>query len=150
MIFGSRQKQSLVLFLAIVLGLALLNLRQATSPQQQIERAVRSLARAAEQKELGPFRELLAEDFRDDGGRNREEALALLKLLYLRHPSISVTLLSLGVTLQGQDGAQVELTALLSENILPQDRGDFVLNFSRRKGKWLLISAEWGGGYGTN
>jgi hypothetical protein len=150
MIFGSRQKQSLVLFLAIVLGLVLLNLRQAASPEQQIERAVRSLARSAEQKELAAFRELLAEDFRDDGGRTREEALALLKLLYLRHPRIAVTLVSLEVHMQGQDGAEVELTALLSENILPQDRGDFALVFSRRKGKWLLTSADWGGGYGTH
>ncbi|MCB1053177.1 MAG: nuclear transport factor 2 family protein [Acidobacteria bacterium] len=148
--FGTRQKQSAVIFAAILIGLIFLNLRQAESPEVQIEKNVRSLVAAAEAKEMGPFRDLISADFVDANGRSRDEALNLLKLIYLRHTKIQINVVSLDVKPgNSADQYTVNLFVLMSEGLLPQDKGNFSMLWQKRGSEWLMTRAGWGDdGYG--
>ena len=135
--FGNRQKQSLFVFFLILAGTYYVHIRRTDDAETQIRKTINTLVDAAEEKKIGPFKKYLSENFQDNSGRNRDEALNLLRLIFLRHPKIELNILSLKF-LDNTDEIkkEISLTLFMSENILPQDKATFFLTFKREGGSW--------------
>lgn len=148
-LFGRRQLQSLVVLFLLLAGMAYWGMRGSDDPETVIEGIVEELVEAAEHKKIGPFKEYLSDRFEDEQGRSKEEVLNILRMIFLRHPTISLHIFSLSFSQSSNPTVkQVDLTLLMSETTLPQDRGKFQITFRQTDGDWKIWEARWGEGYG--
>ena len=148
--FQQHQKQSLFVLLFLIAGMAYVSLRKpADTPAAQVERIVRELVAAAEDKNLKPFRKYLSEEVRDDQGRGKKEILNILRAIFFRHGRISLSLIHLDVVESA--GSQVfsaDLSLLMGEQIVPTEKGNFFVTFRRQDGQWRVWEVKWDQGYG--
>ncbi len=147
--FQDRQKQSLFVLLLLVLG-SIFYFRRSSDedPGAIVERAVREMVVAVEKKDLGAFREHLSEEVQDERGRSKQEILQVLRVIYLQNPRISLTI----VNLDAQDSTNpdmisADLTLLMGDSIIPDDKGNFNLTFRREDDNaWRVWEVSWGDG----
>lgn len=149
-VFGARQKQSLVVLLLFIAGMFYMSNREnPESPEAQVRAAIEEMVRGAEKKDIDPFKKHLSEEVQDEQGRNKEVLLNTLRVIFLRHPRISLNLLDLDVAGgTNPDVIKASLTLLMSETALPTDKGNFFLTFRREGDTYRVWELRWDGGYG--
>ena len=149
--FQNRQKQSLLVLALLMAGLVYVSYcgGPPSAPRERVSAIVDELVSAAEKKNLGPFKKHLSEEIRDESGRGKKELLDLLRLIFLRHSKISLTVLSKQVEENTNPSIfDVSLSLLMSESLLPTDRGEFFLTFRKEGDAWRIWALKWGEGYG--
>jgi len=149
-LFGRRQKQSLFVLLFFIAGMIYVSMKQdALSPEAQVRAAIDDMVRGAEEKDLDPFKKHLSEQVQDEQGRNKDVLINTLRLIFIRHPHISLHLLDLNVSdSTNPDVISSSLTLLMGETLLPSDKGNFFLTFRREGDVWRVWELRWDGGYG--
>ncbi|MCA3012649.1 MAG: hypothetical protein INH41_09655 [Myxococcaceae bacterium] len=124
--------------------------RKQESPEAQVRRLIATCVEAAEKRDLGPFDEALADDFRGGGMGKREVKQLLLGQLFRN--SNGLVVLNPQLTVQA-----AEATASFSgvfvfaraRDVDWQEPGDGVSRYDiegtleRRGGEWKLTTAEW-------
>lgn len=118
-------------------------------PSEIAEANLETLIEAARQRDIGPFEELLSDRVLDDQGRNKDDLVKTLRLLFFRHKNIHLNV----VDLQSRETIPDEevvtnLTLLMGEQAVTVDKGLFEVTFSREGTKWRVTQVKWGGGYG--
>lgn len=147
--FGNRQKQAAVILVLFILGLIWMNFRQTESVEVQVEKVVRALVAGAESRDVGPFKKHLDDSYLDDRGRTKTEVVGLMQILFLRHQKVSLSVVSLSVGPGShEDQREVSLSLLMSEAILPQEHGNFLLILEKKGSDWRVTEAAIGEGYG--
>lgn len=147
--FGNRQKQAAVVLVIFIAGLIWMNFRQTESIDVQVEKVIRALVAGAEARDVGPFKKHLDESYRDDRGRTKAEVVGLMQVLFLRHQKVSLSVVSLSIGPGSHENQrEVSLNLLMSESILPQEHGNFLLTVEKKGSNWRVTSAAIGEGYG--
>ncbi len=149
-VFGKRQKQSLFVLLFFIAGMIYVSWREdPASPEAQVKAAIEDMVKGAEKKDIDPFKKHLSDQVQDEQGRNKDALLNTLRVIFLRHPRISLNLLSLDMADNSNpDIISADLTLLMSETALPTDKGNFFLTFRREGNAWRVWEIKWDGGYG--
>jgi len=147
--FGNRQKQSLFVLLLMIAGMVFVTLRSSDEPEERIRKMIVELVQGAEHKDISPFKEHLSDQFKDEKGRNKQEVLSILRMIYLRHQKISLNI----VGMQFQDSTdpsvmELELELLMSETSLPSEHGRFWITLRDRGKGFLVWNVVWEDGYG--
>ncbi len=150
-LFGDRQKQSLVVLVLMIAGLIYMANRGPgeQSPEGQVRKAIQALVTGAEDKDIGPFETYLSVEVKDEQGRGKDEILNIMRLIFFRHPAISLSLLDLEVADNtNPDVLSASLTLLMGESPIPSDKANFFLTFRREDNTWRVWEIRWDGGYG--
>jgi hypothetical protein len=121
------------------------------SPEAQVRATLAEAEAAAEDRDVGFFEELLAEDYSDHRGRNRQEIINSTKFYFVRHQSIHVLSRIDSIEFPIPELAKVELVAGLagrgkesSALDLEADAYRFELELRQDDaGDWRLIGASW-------
>lgn len=122
----------------------------AENPDEALRALIADMETAAESRDTGFFRGVVADSYRDARGNDRDRIIDLVRAFFLTNSSIEAVVRVDDVSLDGSDSADVELQlALLSSasgrSLLGLDgqlrRVD--LEFLRIDGDWMLIGADW-------
>ena len=137
--------------MGFVLGLVLAGCSRGT-PEQQLRQSVGRLQAGIESRDAGVVKETLADDFIGPGGLDRNGAVRLAQLNFLRQRSIGATLGPLQIqwfpSASAPDHAAVDFSAVLtggSGATLPDQAQVYQVKtgWRRRGDAWLLTSATW-------
>ncbi len=118
------------------------------SPEQRLREQVAALQAAVEARSPGQVREVLADDFIGPGGMDRERAVRLAQVTFLRHREVGATLAG-PLQVRMQDGhATVSFDVALtggSGRLLPDAARLYSVETGWRldDGEWRLVSATW-------
>ncbi len=123
------------------------------SPQQQVRAYIAAGEAAAEARELGRLRALIAPDYADELGRTRPLLLRIVAGYFLRHKSIHILTRIQRLKITGDDSARVLVYAATASTPiggveqllgLRADLHRFDLRLGRdEEGEWRLLSATW-------
>jgi len=119
-----------------------------STPEQQLRDTVASLQAAVEAREAGALRPLLADDFVGPDGLDRDGAVGLARITFLRHRQVGASIVG-PLRVQMQTGhAQVAFDAALtggSGQLLPDAMRVYSVQTGWRlvDGDWQLTSATW-------
>ncbi len=119
-----------------------------TTPEQQLRATVSALQAGIEARDAGAIRDVLADDFFGPEGLDREGAVRMAQVLFLRHRAIGVTIAGpLEVRMQpghASVGFDVALTGG-SGRVLPDAARLYGVETGWRlqDGDWRLTSATW-------
>lgn len=132
---------------AAVIGLSLLTACAGEPAEQTLRRTIGELRQAVEQRDAGDFLDVVAEDFAGPHGMTRDDLGRMIRLQFLRHGDIGVTMGPLDVTVTGERaraGFDVLLTGG-SGRLLPDQASGYAVTTGWRwdGGRWRLISAQW-------
>ena len=146
--FDNRRKQTIAVFLLVLAGIIYSSLRSPPgSPKAVVEQAVKEMVEGAENRELGPFKKHFSEEIRDEQGRNKTQMLAILRGIFFRYKTISLSVVSLEAERgTNPDTYYADLTLLMGDSLIPTDKGQFRLTFRREGNKWRVWEADWGDG----
>jgi len=122
--------------------------RDPLSPEEQIRTAIKEMVEGAEERRLEPFKKHLSEQLEDQNGLGKKDILQRLRVLFLRHPEIHLSILSLDMTGSGNQVRKVQMELLMSSTSIPQNRGIYDFTFRQEDGDWNLWYMDWGQGYG--
>lgn len=123
-----------------------------TPPEQALRQAVAGLQSSVETRQAGAIRELLADDFIGPDGMDREAAVRLAQLSFLRHPTVGATVGPLHIVLspsaRAPDHATVEFSVALTGSAgtgLPDEGNlyDVRTGWRLESGDWRMTSADW-------
>jgi hypothetical protein len=134
----------------MVAFLVVLGACSAELPDERLRRIVADGETAAEERNTSYFREIIAENYSDVRGNDRDRLLNTIRGVFLASNSIDVVLRVDSVNLLGDDAAEVVLeAAVLSSGpgraIFGFD-GDFYrfeLGFALLEDDWKLVRADW-------
>ena len=122
------------------------------SPEDQVRRFVAAGVMAAESRDVLAIRDLISEDYRDDGGRDRRKLAGLAAAYFLRHKSIylftKINEINFPVAGQSRVEVFVAMTGLpvTGAEALFDLRADvyrFELTIINESDDWLLKKAAW-------
>jgi hypothetical protein len=118
-----------------------------TTPEQQLRESIDDLQAAIDARDAGGLGDWLADDFIGPDGLDRQGAIRLARLSFLRYRDVGVRLGPLDVQMQPQH-ARVQFTAALtggSGGLLPESARLYRVGTGWRleDGEWRLTSAEW-------
>ena len=118
------------------------------SPEQAVRAQVAALQAAIEARDPGDVRGLLADDFVGPGGMDRERAVRLAQVTFLRHREVGVTIAGpLQVRMQPRHATVAFDVALTggSGRLLPDAARLYSVETGWRldDGEWRLVSATW-------
>lgn len=123
----------------------------AQDPESAIEQLIDDAELAAEARETGHFRGLIAASYADTRGNNRDGLIDLIRGYFFTHPTIDVFTRIDSVELRGEDAAEVVVLA----GVLGRRPGEGLLEgFDGRlyrlelelvaiDGDWQIIGADW-------
>jgi len=123
----------------------------AEDPATVIEQLIEDSEIAAESRDTGHFRRLIADSYFDAHGNDRERVINLIRGYFLANQSIDVLSRIESVELRGDDAAEVILLA----GILARRPGEgflegfdgrlyrFELELVESGGDWQIIGADW-------
>ena len=144
-----KEVQWSVFGLVLILGIVWISRsNRHETPESQIRKVVQILVEAAENHKLSPFKEYLSDQLKDQDGRSKQDILQTMQLLYLRHPSIHLQILSLDFSGSSDQIRNVNLQLLMSSSSFPEDRGSYGFVFRKEGQTWRIFSLDWGQGYG--
>lgn len=120
-------------------------------PGAEVRETIDAAEQAAESRDLGFYRDLIAEGYRDTHGNDREQVLGLLRGIFIAHSSLEIVSRIDEVAVHGADAARVTLSAGLvarraGESLLGGVDGDlyrFELELVNERGAWHVIGASW-------
>jgi hypothetical protein len=120
-------------------------------PTDAIRARLADAAQAAEARDTGFFRDLLAAGYRDDRGNDRAAAIALVRGFFLANQKVEIVSRVEEVTLEGTDAARAVVQAGLAGQrsgavLLGGLHGDlyrFRLELVNENGDWRIIGAQW-------
>jgi hypothetical protein len=124
--------------------------RQQEDPGQVIQRQMDLLVKAAELRDLDPFKTHFSEDVKDQTGRGKKELLGMLWMLFQRHREIHLYVLSMEKEEVGVDRFEVTIELLMGSSALPEDRGIFDVTWRKEGRDWRVWQLSWGEGYGRD
>ncbi len=135
--------------LALVLVM-LISACDAENPDEELRALLIDMEDAAESRNTGFFRGVVADSYRDGRGNDRERLIGLIRGFFLTNANVEAIVRVQEVTLASPESAEVALqAALLSGNggrsLFGVD-GDFYLvelEFVQFGGDWMLIGADW-------
>ncbi len=141
---------------AAALALALAACGGASDPEQELRALIEAAADAAEARDTGFFRGLIAESYRDSRGNDREQLINYIRGYFLLHQQIEVVTRVTEVTLEGADAARVVVQAGMAgrragQSVLGGLDGDLYrieLELAGGSGEWQVIGARWERGLG--
>lgn len=121
------------------------------SPESELEHLVGEAQRAAEARQTGFFRDLIADSYVDARGNDREQMIDLIRGYFLANQSIDVFVHVENIELRGTDAAElVVLAGLLArrpdEGLLAGFDGRLYrldLELAESEGGWQVIGARW-------
>lgn len=126
--------------------------KKPDDPEAQVRAAVVALEEAAEARDLGRIKDLVAEQFRGPNGNDRQKLVAMLQFQFLRRKSVHIAQQVESVRLIDPDTAEVELVAGVAATPVggltdlanaSADLFEVKFGFARISGDWLLTSATW-------
>jgi hypothetical protein len=138
--------------LTLVLLLAGLSLRcRARSEQEVVAGVLDDLAQQVEQKDASGLATLLADDYADFEGRDREQTRVMAEEYFTRYRGIKTKLLSSRVVLGGPETASAEadvslysgVGAALRKAVGFSGENYRVLLALRKQGRWRVSEARW-------
>ena len=112
---------------------------------------VDSAETAAEERQTGYFRSLLAESYTDNRGNNHERMIDIFRGYFLMHPSLEIVTRISTIELLGTDAAEISLLA----GVVGQRTGglllggvdgrlyDLDIELVRNGSDWQVIGASW-------
>lgn len=119
------------------------------SPEQRLRDTMAGLQQAVEAREAGGIRALLADDFIGPQGMDRDGAVGMARIAFLRHRRVGVAIVGpLDVRMQPPDHASVRFDAGVtggSGGLLPDSARLYEVQTGWRleDGEWRLTSASW-------
>ncbi len=149
----TRRKASVFLtaFASCALALLLANCAR-TPPEQALRDAVAGLQSSVEARQVGPIRDVLADDFIGPDGMDRDAAVRLARLMFLQHGQVGATVGPLHAALlpsaRAPDHATVEFSVALTGGPgmgLPSQASlyDVRTGWRLQSGDWRMTSADW-------
>lgn len=144
--FGNRQKQSAVVLILMLAGIAYMSwVQEDLSPESQVRQIVQVLIAAGEAGNVAPFRKHLSEQVEDHEGRDKQQIVQILRALFFRYKNIQLQ--ELGLDVAGGTNPDV-ITARLSmlmgnETFVPTEKGNFILTFRREGDVWRIWQIDW-------
>ena len=141
-----------ILLIALLTGCILLGCSADDSPEEQIAALITQAEEAVEDKRIRDIRNMVAEDYSDDGGRDKKELINYLVYHTLRQQSVYLFTRIETIEMSAPDAGRVTLHAALtgrpveSASLLPGFQADlyrFELDFHKKDDQWLLRSAHW-------
>lgn len=123
----------------------------AEDPATVIEQLIEATESAAESRDTGHFRGLIADSYVDSRSNDRERLINLVRGYFLAHQSIDVLTRIESVELRGEDAAEVVVLAGVlarrpGEGLLDGFDGRlyrFELELVEYDGDWQIIGADW-------
>lgn len=120
-------------------------------PEQELRELIEAAASAAEARDTGFFRDLIASEYRDSRGNDRDRLINSLRGYFLTHTQIEVLSRVAEVELQGADAARVVVQAGMvgrrgGQPVLSQLNADLYrieLELVGGSGDWQVIGARW-------
>jgi hypothetical protein len=120
-------------------------------PTDAIRARLADAVQAAEARDTGFFRDLLAAGYRDDRGNDRAAAIELVRGFFLVNQKVEIVSRVEEVTLEGADAAHAVVQAGLvgqrsGAAMLGGLHGDlyrFRLELVNESGDWRIIGAQW-------
>jgi len=124
-----------------------------SDPERQIRERIAAAVAAAEARDTGFFRDLIAESFVDQRGNDRQSMLNLVRAQFFLNQRIDVISRVQTISLEGDDAARTVLAAGLvgspgSRIQLGETSGDLYrieLEWIKDGADWRVIGAEWSG-----
>jgi hypothetical protein len=122
----------------------------AEDPAAALTGLVQSAAAAAEARDTGHFRDLIAPSYTDVRGNDRDRLINLIRGYFLAHPSVEVIARLESAELLGSDAAELVVLA----GVLGRRPGELLAGFDGRvyrlklelaldDGDWQIIGARW-------
>lgn len=116
-----------------------------------IEQLIQETEIAAESRDTGHFRGLIADSYVDARGNDREQLINLIRGYFLTHQSIDVLSRTESVDMRGDDAAEIVVLAGVlarrpGEGLLEGFDGRlyrFELELVENDGDWQIIGADW-------
>lgn len=122
------------------------------SPEEQIRVLVTQAQTAAEAREMGPLRTLIAEDYADSQGNDRKAIENLLRIYFMRNQSVHLLTRIREIQVASPDHATVSVAAAMAGRAIanPGELAGlnanlyrFDLELIRRDGAWRVQRATW-------
>jgi hypothetical protein len=127
--------------------------RGRKSAREQIQEAIAGAEKAAEEKDVGYLGDLVSRQYSDASGNDRAALLGVLRLQFLRTPSIHLLIRVPAIHIAGPARAEATVVAAMASTpiALPQqlaglgaDIYRFELVFAREDDdRWRVRSASW-------
>jgi hypothetical protein len=123
-----------------------------TPPEKALRQAVAQLQSVVETRQVGPIRDVLADDFIGPEGMDRDAAVRLAQLSFLQHRTVGATVGPLHIALSPSpreaDHATVEFSVALTGGPgagLPDEANvyDVRTGWRLQSGAWKMTSADW-------
>lgn len=140
-----RGRRGMLMWMLVTL-LSCLPACRRESAEDALRERIADLERAVQARDAGELRGFLADDFVGNDGMDREGAVRLAQISFLRYRRIGVVLGPLQVELH-ERRATVRGSAMLTggEGALPGSAQayDVVTGWRLEDGEWRLVSAAW-------
>ena len=137
--------------LALAAVLALAGCGTTGTPEDEIRALVDAAELAAEERDAADLRDLVADDYRDPGGRTAGDIRGILHGYLVAHQSIRLITRIDSIELEGTELARLRVTVGMLGREAGSDSnwdlaGDvyrFDLRLAREDGEWRVIRAGW-------
>jgi len=121
------------------------------SPEARIRALIEDIEQAAESHEISVFRDVVADDYRDERGLDRQTVLRIVQGVLIRNQRIHLLSLARNIDVQGGEARAVVMVAMAGQPIesteaLLNVRADlmrFDVDFARRGDQWLVTAVQW-------
>ena len=119
----------------------------ATTPEAEIRALIETAETAAEARDAGTLRELIADDYRDGAGRDADEIRRYLHGYLIAHQSIHLITRIDGIEIEGSEVARVQVTVGMlghesdSNWDLAAEVRHFDLRLAREDDEWRVTRA---------
>jgi hypothetical protein len=133
---------------AIVAFAGALTACDTPSPEAELRELIAAAERAAEQRDIGFFRDLIAPSYADSNGNDRDRLLRFVSGYLLANPDPEIITAVDGIVLQGEDAAEVVVRAGFAgstRRALLGGAEEYLveLELINDGSDWLVIGADW-------
>lgn len=121
------------------------------TPEAQLRALIGDVEQAAEGHEISVFRDVVADDYQDERGFNRQTVLRIVQGVLIRNQRVHLLSLVRNIDVQGSEAGAVVLVAMAGQPIesteaLLNVRAElmrFDVDFVRRDEQWLVAAVAW-------
>lgn len=121
------------------------------TPEAQLRALIGDVEQAAEGHEISVFRDVVADDYQDERGFDRQTVLRIVQGVLIRNQQVHLLSLVRNIDVQGSEAGAVVLVAMAGQPIesteaLLNVRADlmrFDVDFVRRGDQWLVGAVAW-------